>query len=359
LARERPWAVPLLAVAANAPDFESLIPAGSTANYLLYHRGLSHSVVGVFVEALLLTLATLAILKFWRGRKKDSTPLPKALTVFVIAWLGAASHILLDWFNSYGVWPWRPFSDAVYYGDFVFIIDPWFWLLLGAGCYLAAPKGLGTSVLYIVIFGLMFAVLLYAMVHGMLPEDMIWSWLVLAGAVELLKSKIDHGWFVRWSPCCIAQVALLALVGYLGGLYACSQRARELVSAQFYEIPPKYISAHPTPGTPWRFTVLADFDAMVQRYEVDVWTKKIVRRTDFITNRDDPVIAAIRETQEYRAWMYFARHRVALREGNTLVLGDARYRIWDGRPDWTEMRVPLPRPQLGPQTSPKIKAEAE
>jgi inner membrane protein len=141
LARERPWAVPLLAVAANAPDFESLIPAGSTANYLLYHRGLSHSVLGVFIEAALLTLVTLGILKYWRGRKNDPTPLPKALTVFLIAWLGAASHVLLDWFNSYGVWPWRPFSDAVYYGDFVFIIDPWFWLLLWGGCFLAAPGG--------------------------------------------------------------------------------------------------------------------------------------------------------------------------------------------------------------------------
>jgi inner membrane protein len=40
---------------------------------------------------------------------------------------------LLDWLNTYGVRLLMPFSGHWFYGDTLFIIDPWVWLLLGAG----------------------------------------------------------------------------------------------------------------------------------------------------------------------------------------------------------------------------------
>jgi inner membrane protein len=348
LAKNRPWAVPLLAIAGNAPDFESLIPAGSTANYLLYHRGISHSVVGLFIEAFVLTLATLGILKFWRSRKNDPTPLPNPLVIYGIAWLGAASHILLDWFNSYGVWPWRPFSDAVYYGDFAFIIDPWFWLLLWSGCFLAAPATRSTRIVYGGIGSLMAAVLFWATTRGMLPTAVVGLWLGLAFVVLTLRIQIDTGKFAGGSPYRFAQIGLVVLAGYLVSLYASSYRARSLVEQQFTTAKPAYVSTQPTPGRPWRYIVLADFGDRVERYDVNAWSSSFEKGPDFETRRNDPALDSIRGTIEYKAWTYFARHRVLLRDGNTLVLGDARYRIWDGRADWTEMRVPLPPASAAP-----------
>jgi inner membrane protein len=42
-----------------------------------------------------------------------------------------ASHLALDSLNSYGIHPFYPFSNAWYFGDAIFILEPWLWLILG------------------------------------------------------------------------------------------------------------------------------------------------------------------------------------------------------------------------------------
>jgi inner membrane protein len=50
----------------------------------------------------------------------------------LIACIGVASHPMLDWLNTYGIRLLMPFSGEWFYGDAVFIIDPWLWLLFAA-----------------------------------------------------------------------------------------------------------------------------------------------------------------------------------------------------------------------------------
>ena len=45
------------------------------------------------------------------------------------------SHVALDLLNNYGVRLLMPFSGRWFYGDSVFIIDPWLWLILGTGVW--------------------------------------------------------------------------------------------------------------------------------------------------------------------------------------------------------------------------------
>ena len=40
-------------------------------------------------------------------------------------------HLVLDSWNSYGVHPFYPFDMRWYYGDAMFIVEPWLWLFLG------------------------------------------------------------------------------------------------------------------------------------------------------------------------------------------------------------------------------------
>ncbi|MGH9763513.1 MAG: metal-dependent hydrolase, partial [Blastocatellia bacterium] len=40
-------------------------------------------------------------------------------------------HLLLDFTNDYGIRPLLPFSHRWFYGDLIFIADPWIWLILG------------------------------------------------------------------------------------------------------------------------------------------------------------------------------------------------------------------------------------
>ena len=46
----------------------------------------------------------------------------------------------LDFLNTYGIRLLSPMSPQWFYGDAVFIVDPWLWLTLGAGAYFARRR---------------------------------------------------------------------------------------------------------------------------------------------------------------------------------------------------------------------------
>jgi inner membrane protein len=52
---------------------------------------------------------------------------------FTIAVIAMATHPVLDFANTYGLRPFLPFNGKWYYGDTLFIIDPYFDLILLAG----------------------------------------------------------------------------------------------------------------------------------------------------------------------------------------------------------------------------------
>jgi inner membrane protein len=45
--------------------------------------------------------------------------------LYLIAWIGIGSHVLLDFTNSYGQRLFAPFHNGWYAWDLVFIVDPW------------------------------------------------------------------------------------------------------------------------------------------------------------------------------------------------------------------------------------------
>lgn len=332
LGRGERWAAPLLVVAANAPDFESLIPAGSTAAYLLNHRGFSHGILGVLVESIVLTAATFAIVK-WRKIETIAHP----AHIFSVALIGVLSHIALDWLNTYGVHPWQPFADTVYYGDLTFIIDPWFWMLLWGGCFLCEPLTRRSNLIFAALGFLMLLVLLHGMSLG-LPGAAVVIWMLFATAVVALRIKRARTGGAIFPSA--GKWALAAVSIYLGMLLGFSRTSVHLVRTERPNVPAEHFSAHPTPGIPWRYTVLVDRGTQVEQFAVSVARSEAVLAGTFETRRDDPALAQIKNTEEYRAWIYFARHPVAEHDGDTLVLGDARYKL-GGRRDWTEMRVKL------------------
>jgi inner membrane protein len=57
--------------------------------------------------------------------------------LLLLGYVGVLSHVAMDWLNNYGVRLLMPFSSRWFYGDSVFIVDPWLWLTLAAGVLLA------------------------------------------------------------------------------------------------------------------------------------------------------------------------------------------------------------------------------
>jgi len=134
LGRWSPRALPILLLAANAPDIDILSAAGGSLNYLHYHRHLTHSLAAMPVMALLAVLVV---------RLASRKPV-HWLGAFGAALIGVASHLALDFTNSYGIRLWLPFSGEWLRLDLTSVIDIWIWgaLLLGiAGPFVAGLVG--------------------------------------------------------------------------------------------------------------------------------------------------------------------------------------------------------------------------
>jgi inner membrane protein len=108
--------------------------AGGSLNYLHYHRHITHSLAAMPVMAILPVL-----LVRWASRRPVYW-----LGAFCAALIGVASHLLLDWTNSYGIRLLLPFSGEWLRLDWTNLFDVWIWavLLLGvAGPFLARLVG--------------------------------------------------------------------------------------------------------------------------------------------------------------------------------------------------------------------------
>jgi len=132
LNRKTRFATLTLILAANAPDIDILTGFKDSVTYLKYHRGISHSLVGITVLAIIIWG-----FMSWMGKKIQPKPgLPlNSRWLLLAALLGTGSHLLLDFTNAYGVRPFLPFSGRWYAWDIMPIFDPLLLalLLLGLG----------------------------------------------------------------------------------------------------------------------------------------------------------------------------------------------------------------------------------
>lgn len=102
----------LCIIAAWLPDIDNFVGLGPEG-YLLHHRGITHSLVGIGAQALL--LAGL----FWLLHKAF-TPVKTFFTALGLL----ALHLWLDVVTTYGTQLMAPFSKTRYEWGSVFIIDP-------------------------------------------------------------------------------------------------------------------------------------------------------------------------------------------------------------------------------------------
>lgn len=113
-------------VAAELPDLDILYSGPvlgiGKLGYLLHHRGHTHTVLVALACGVLLWGLALAL-----SRAVRDGPARGAMLVLALA--GTLSHVLLDFTNSYGVHPFWPLDNGWYYGDAVFIVEPWLWVI--------------------------------------------------------------------------------------------------------------------------------------------------------------------------------------------------------------------------------------
>ena len=125
-------------IANNFPDIDGvytrIMPA--PLGYLLHHRGHTHTLLGLIPQFVLI-FALLYIFKSFRAELRDRTS--QKLTIFVVAF-GLLTHMALDSWNSYGVHPFYPFSSDWFYGDLIFIIEPFIWFSFAIPLFFTLTK---------------------------------------------------------------------------------------------------------------------------------------------------------------------------------------------------------------------------
>ena len=117
LNRWTPLALPILVLAANAPDIDIVTAAGGSLNYLHYHRHLTHSLIAAPV----LAICIVALVRLIARKPVRWT------AAFCAALLAVASHLLLDWTNVYGIRLLLPFSGSWLRLDWTPVVDVWIW----------------------------------------------------------------------------------------------------------------------------------------------------------------------------------------------------------------------------------------
>src|SRR6185503_857128 len=136
LERFSPFATAVCIIAANSPDSDAVVGLFADRWTLLkHHRGVTNSIVGVIALGILIPLIFYLVERMWaRWRKRQ--PRIRLRGLLFVSLIMAASHPLMDWTNNYGVRPLLPWDGRWFYGDLVFIVDPYIWLVLGGAAFL-------------------------------------------------------------------------------------------------------------------------------------------------------------------------------------------------------------------------------
>ena len=127
-----------LMIAANLPDLDALVFATDVSS-VAFRRGWTHGIIAQALLPIALTAAMCAVSRMVPARGHPN-PI-RGRSLLLLSYVGVLSHVALDLLNTYGVRLLLPFDGRWFYGDAVFIIDPWLWLALGAGVWLARRRG--------------------------------------------------------------------------------------------------------------------------------------------------------------------------------------------------------------------------
>ncbi|QSQ20093.1 metal-dependent hydrolase [Pyxidicoccus parkwayensis] len=252
LKRTTPLATATLVIGANLPDVDGFVSfAGSDAS-LYWRRGWTHGVLALALWPFVLTGLMLLWDKHVRRRRSPDLPPARFGPLLVCAVLSVLSHPALDWLNTYGVRLLMPFDGTWFYGDTLFIIDPWVWLLAGAAVVMADARTRG-SIAGWVVLGAASTALITLPDFVPWPAKVLWS----VGVIAILWLRVRGTRMVSAQR--VATVCGVGLVLYLGAILVGSQVAapEALAWLRAQNLPVERTIAGPIPANPFVRDIIA------------------------------------------------------------------------------------------------------
>ena len=125
-----------LVIANNLPDVDVAVFATHTLP-MSFRRGWTHGVPAQLMLPIALTAIVIVCDRLFRRQAPDRV---NAGEVLLLSYVGVLLHVFLDWLNTYGVRLLMPFSERWFYGDALYIVDPFMYVTLGLGWWLSARR---------------------------------------------------------------------------------------------------------------------------------------------------------------------------------------------------------------------------
>ncbi|HIE94015.1 MAG TPA: metal-dependent hydrolase [Acidobacteria bacterium] len=313
-----------LVVGANLPDLDAATYFFDSQLSLGFRRGWTHGVLAMALLPALLGWVMGQVDRFRCRRDPTATPVSPG-RFMALSYISVLSHPALDWLNTYGVRLLMPFDGRWFYGDSLFIIDPWVWLLLGTVTMLAhsgsRPQAAGWIALGVIV------TILVTGFPGM-PTAIRVLWCL--GVATVVGLRVWGGLQQTLRP--VATVCLLLVGVYLAGMIGSSQVARSQVTAwaRARGIEPRRIMVGPVPADPFRREVLIVDDLHYHRIRLDWLADDLITPVNpqAVIGDDHPATAVALASPELRGfatWTRFPRFNVeATADGYHVSVADMR-----------------------------------
>ena len=244
-----------LILGANAPDIDALTMLVDRDLSLGFRRGWTHGVLALAILPIVLT--ALVCLIDWGiaragGRAQRARPGP----LLALSYLAVLTHPVLDWLNTYGIRLLMPFDSHWFYGDALFIVDPWVWLLAASGVVLAHTRSRASITAWLGLAGV--ATTFVVSLPGVQSVSRL-CW--LAGLAAIAGIRMHGG--ARSHTQRVATGALACAVVYMlamaGGSRIAVRQATAWLAAR--ETTPIEVMAGPLPVNPFvRDIIVIDAD---------------------------------------------------------------------------------------------------
>jgi len=354
LKRLTPLATSTLIIAANIPDLDGACYFHSTDLAFSVRRGITHGVLAMAVLPVVLTALMLLVDRRVRLRRSPDAEPARAGPLFLLSLAGTLSHPFLDWLNNYGVRLLMPFSGRWFYGDALFIVDPFLWLVLGGAVMLAWTTH-RPGVLTWVMIGAGTTGLL--VVNPLVPFWARMAWLTGVAVWLAARLAVPEAWRPRLAAAALV-VAAAYIAAMIGGSRLAERQVREMAAQQGW--PVREVAAMPVPADPLRRMVIAVEPTRYRFVSVNWLTGRVMPADPSITDRGaltPEVEAALAApfVQGARNWLRFPSYEVRpLPDGGSrVIIRDARFSIGN-RPgfgviaivDLDKDRHPSPGPVL-------------
>ncbi len=319
LGRLSPIATTVCVLGANAPDSDVVVGLFADRWTLLHHhRGITHAIVGTLCLGVILPLIVYGfdqLLSRWRGRPPTIRP----LGLLIASLVATATHPSLDWLNNYGVRPLLPWDSTWYYGDLLYIIDPFMWLMLGGAAVLLTGRTRFLRICWLVV-GLF---LTWLVVFGpgrrsdvSNPTVLAVIWLgALAVVIILFAIKAGKRWGGK-----IAIASLLLVGVYWCGLTFARSKAVTLATSEASVIANQNqesvsrLAVMPTLANPLRWDCLFLTNGGTYRFRVGLIEAARISRIVHYPTPTGELAAAIQQVSDDRRtkiFLHFARFPVA------------------------------------------------